>query len=99
MASPRKLKKPAKSLSLRCAEKAPPDFPDIANDDDEWAARSNLWASRNSRIIRNSSKRGYPRQPLILAGHGVSMRIENGSLLIRNGFTHYPQKQDVFRFF
>ena len=27
------------------------------------------------------------------------MRIEGGSLLIRNGFTHYPQKQETYRFF
>jgi hypothetical protein len=26
-----------------------------------------------------------------LAGHGVSLRVENGALTIRNGFTHYPQ--------
>jgi CRISP-associated protein Cas1 len=36
---------------------------------------------------------------LVLAGHGVSLRIEAGTLLIRNGFTHYPQKQETFRFF
>jgi CRISPR-associated protein Cas1 len=36
---------------------------------------------------------------LILAGHGVSLRIEAGTLLISNGFTHYPQKQETYRFF
>jgi CRISPR-associated endonuclease Cas1 len=36
---------------------------------------------------------------LILAGHGVSLRIEAGTLLIRNGFTHYPQKQETYRYF
>ena len=36
---------------------------------------------------------------MILAGHGVSLRIEAGTLLIRNGFTHYPQKQETYRFF
>jgi hypothetical protein len=36
---------------------------------------------------------------LILAGHGVSLRIEAGTLLIRNGFTHYPQKRKTYRFF
>jgi CRISP-associated protein Cas1 len=36
---------------------------------------------------------------LVLAGHGVSLRIEAGTLLIRNGFTHYPQKQETYRFF
>jgi len=36
---------------------------------------------------------------LILAGHGVSLRIEAGTLLVRNGFTHYPQKQETYRYF
>jgi len=29
----------------------------------------------------------------------VSLRIEAGTLLIRNGFTHYPQAREEFRFF
>jgi CRISP-associated protein Cas1 len=29
----------------------------------------------------------------------VSVRIEGGSLTIRNGFMHYPQKQETYRFF
>ena len=36
---------------------------------------------------------------MILAGHGVSLRIDAGTLLVRNGFTHYPQKQETYRFF
>jgi len=36
---------------------------------------------------------------LILAGHGVSLRVDAGTLLVRNGFTHYPQKQETYRFF
>ena len=36
---------------------------------------------------------------MVLAGHGVSLRIEAGTLLIRNGFTHYPQKQETYRYF
>ena len=41
---------------------------------------------------------GSRRDPLILAGHGVSLRIE-AFLLIRNGFTHYPQGQERYRYF
>ena len=36
---------------------------------------------------------------MILAGHGVSLQIDAGTLLIRNGFTHYPQKQETYRYF
>jgi hypothetical protein len=27
------------------------------------------------------------------------LRVEGGALTIRNGFTHYPQKQETYRFF
>ena len=37
--------------------------------------------------------------PLILCGHGASLRIDGGSLLVRNGFTHHPQSQEIWRFF
>ena len=50
--------------------------------------------SKDKRIRRQPR-----RNPLILAGHGVSLRIEAGTLLVRTGFTHYPQKQETYRFF
>ena len=50
--------------------------------------------SKDKRVRRRPS-----RDPLILAGHGVSLRVEAGTLLIRNGFTHYPQKQETYRYF
>jgi CRISPR-associated endonuclease Cas1 len=39
------------------------------------------------------------RHLLVLAGHGASLRIDSGSLLVRNGLTHYPQQRELFRFF
>jgi hypothetical protein len=39
------------------------------------------------------------KQPLVLCGHGVLLRVEGGAFTIRNGFTHYPQKQETYRFF
>ena len=70
-----------------------------AGDDHEWADRSRHWsnsgkASKDKRLRRQPSRR-----PLVLAGQGVSLRIEAGTLLIRNGFTHYPQKQETYRYF
>ena len=49
-------------------------------------------------------RHGAPNEPkpapaLILAGHGVSLRIEGGALTIQNGFTHYPQKRETIRYF
>ena len=69
------------------------------NDDHEWRDRSVVWSRRALRDTARHSKRERPRTPLILSGHGVSLRIEGDALTIRNGFTHYPQKQETYRFF
>ena len=29
----------------------------------------------------------------------MSLRVENGALTIRNGFTHYPQQREIIRYF
>ena len=68
-------------------------------DDHEWLGRSLHWASRGKGAKDKRIRRQPRRDPLILAGHGVSLRIEAGTLLVRNGFTHYPQKQETYRFF
>lgn len=36
---------------------------------------------------------------MILCGHGVSLNIDRGTLLIGDGFTHYPQARAEHRFF
>jgi hypothetical protein len=64
----------------------------ITGDDSEWADRSKYWSERPTRPRDKRFLRQPSRDPLILAGHCVSLRIEAGTLLIRNGFTHYPQK-------
>ncbi len=50
-------------------------------------------------IDRRVAKREKSRQPLTLAGHGVCLKVDAGTLLIRNGFTRYPQKQETYRYF
>ena len=39
------------------------------------------------------------RKPLELVGHGVRLRVHQGTLLVQNGFTHYPQKREELRLF
>jgi CRISPR-associated protein Cas1 len=34
-----------------------------------------------------------------LTGHGLSLRVDKGSLLVRDGYTHYPAKSREWRFF
>ena len=66
---------------------------------DEWAIRSEFWNSEIGNSKPKRRKRERNSTPLILCGHGVSLRIESGALIIRDGFTHYPQEQARYRFF
>lgn len=75
--------------------------PNLADaiDASDWLERSDYWLQS---VGLNAPKRKLRQRnptPLILCGHGVSMRIENGALVIRDGFTHYPQQQSKYRFF
>jgi len=73
--------------------------PNIGHADDVgWSDRCEFWRTLAAH------KRGIPkkyryREPLILCGHGIRLRVDHGTLLIRNGFTHYPQKSEDIRFF
>jgi CRISPR-associated protein Cas1 len=68
-------------------------------DECEWHIRSDFWKRESFPKSTKSTKRAFLRTPLILSGHGVSLRIESGSLSVRGGFTHYPQKQETYRYF
>src|SRR6202161_4120335 len=58
-----------------------------------------MWQSRLSKVSARRTKRAKAQPSLILAGHGVLLRIENGALEIKNGFTHYPQQREIIRYF
>ena len=77
-------------ISLEIAATNAPDL--------NWLARSSYWSRECARNSREPAKR-QQAGPLILCGHGVSLKIDAGTLLIRNGFTHYPQKQETYRLF
>jgi CRISP-associated protein Cas1 len=67
-------------------------------DDHSWAERNAYWeANRGTKGYR--ARRARNDQPLILCGHGVSLRIDRGTLLVRDGFTHYPQERRTYRLF
>jgi len=68
-------------------------------DDAAWAARNEHWITRGNHLGADRRRRERTKQPLVLCGHGVSLRIHAGTLLIRNGFTHHPQERETFRFF
>jgi CRISPR-associated protein Cas1 len=64
-----------------------------------WATRSELWRSRVETASLRRTKRAKPQSALILAGHGVSLRIHGGALEIKSGLTHYPQQRETYLFF
>lgn len=63
-----------------------------------WAKRNEFWATKGG-SVRWRAKRERSREPLILCGHGVSLNVDRGTLLIRDGLTHYPQERAVHRFY
>jgi CRISP-associated protein Cas1 len=65
----------------------------------DWSARCAHWAKRATPKSGRFDRHAGIREPLILSGHGVRLRVERGSLLVQNGFTHYPQRQETWRFF
>jgi len=71
----------------------------LAADDHEWFERNGYWLEESITKLPKRKLRQRNPAPLILNGHGVSMRIENGALVIRDGFTHYPQEQAKYRYF
>jgi CRISP-associated protein Cas1 len=68
-------------------------------DDVEWADRSAYWQQQATWKPRGAKDKRKVLSPLILGDHGVRRRIDGGSLLVQNGFTHYPQKREEWRFF
>jgi CRISP-associated protein Cas1 len=72
---------------------------DFDTDDTDWATRSNMWQARVKKAFARRTKRAKPPPAIILAGHGVSLRVVNGALTIKNGFTHYPQQREISRYF
>jgi CRISPR-associated endonuclease Cas1 len=67
----------------------------------DWQVRGEHWMRHSANIATVSKRKKRERNtvPLILCGHGVSLRIRHGALVIRDGFTHYPQQQKTYCFF
>lgn len=65
----------------------------------DWAIQSELWIAELPKLQKPRLRRQRNPNPLILAGHGVSLRIDKGTLAIKEGFTHHPQKQIEHRYF
>lgn len=67
-----------------------------------WAERGQHWegaAAEKQQAPKAYRRRKAERKPLVLAGHGVRLQIHQGTLVVQNGFTHYPQKREELRLF
>ena len=64
-----------------------------------WGERGEYWKYQDPEAKVRGRKPRFLHKPLILIGHGVRLRVDRGTLLVRNGFTHYPQQAEEFRFF
>lgn len=72
---------------------------DVLSITDEWAVCSENWIAEIGQLQKPRRLRERNPNALILAGHGNSLRIEKGALIIKQGFTHHPQKQVCHRYF
>ncbi|MAI90564.1 CRISPR-associated endonuclease Cas1 [Ponticaulis sp.] len=66
---------------------------------DIWVERQKHWESKSRESEPKRLKRSRRKHPLILSGHNIALRIHRGALLIKDGFTHYPQKQTELKFY
>jgi len=71
----------------------------IDSDDLPWAERCRYWLTSPTLTARPSRRRRQTHEPLILAGHGIRLRVDHDALVVSNGFSHYPQRAVEHRFF
>lgn len=65
-----------------------------------WAERGDYWPKKINPIPQyKARKRRLIHRPLVVSGHGIKLNVHCGTLLIKCGFTHYPQQREEYRFF
>jgi hypothetical protein len=91
-------KKPRKRRSDAPPPRDPADIAaeEEAREEADWAQRGQHWqreADEKPRPPRSYRYRKIERKPLVLVGHGVRLRVHQGTLLVQNGFTHYRRSE------
>ena len=64
-----------------------------------WSARNESWIANGERAVARRSVGDRSREPIVLCGHGVLLRVDGGALCIRNGLTHRGHKPEQLRLF
>lgn len=72
---------------------------DVQTEANEWLERCEYWEAAYQASIPKRKRRERRSAPLILTGNGLSIRVDRGSLWIKDGLTHYPQEKSEYRFF
>lgn len=63
-----------------------------------WRDRCEFWIAESApKLDRHPRER--EATPLILTGHGLSLHVARGALVVRDGYTHFPAKPRERRFF
>ncbi len=65
----------------------------------EWAGRSRYWLDAVEKHTPKRKRRERRADALILTGHGVSISVDKGTLIIADGNTHYPAERRTWRLF
>ncbi len=70
----------------------------ITDSADNWAERCAYWNQSYAANQPKRKRREKRAQPLTLVGHGLSISVDRGRLIIKDGTTHFPSKpaQHVF---
>lgn len=66
---------------------------------DEWAERCSYWIAQSEKQKPIRKRREKQKAPLILNGFGLSISVDKGRLVVRNGRTHFPQSQLAITYF
>ncbi len=74
---------------------AQPDERNLPN----WRERCAFWNAQCAPPSKGRRLRERESTPLILTGHGLSLRVDKGCLLVWDGNTHYPAERREWRFF
>ncbi len=65
----------------------------------EWADRCQYWRQIADQRPDKRKRRQKETRALILAGHGISISVHRGTLLIQDGNTHHPGTKRTTRYF
>ena len=71
----------------------------VASVSDGWAERCGYWLDKHDRAQPKRLRRDRCTTSLVLVGEGMSIRVDKGALLIRDGNTHFPAEKRTHRFF